>query len=162
MKKLTSLLLASALVVAPIATSFAYQQTDKSDMPMMDGQMMQKMQTHMEEMRAVLDAVKSESDPEKREAMLHEHARNTPFSIPRCPKWPFPSRIKKGAKKSCKKSCSIIHDRREMGKGAAGVVRVPQLKLGDPVPRRAGLGDAEDAFWSLRNTQALLPPRHDA
>ena len=28
MKKLTSLLLASALVVAPIATSFAYQQTD--------------------------------------------------------------------------------------------------------------------------------------
>ena len=60
MKKLTSLLLASALVVAPIATSFAYQQTDKSDMPMMDGQMMQKMQTHMEEMRAVLDAVKSE------------------------------------------------------------------------------------------------------
>ena len=75
MKKLTSLLLASALVVAPIATSFAYQQTDKSDMPMMDGQMMQKMQTHMEEMRAVLDAVKSESDPEKREAMLHEHAQ---------------------------------------------------------------------------------------
>ena len=75
MKKLTSLLLASALVVAPIATSFAYQQTDKSDMPMMDGQMMQKMQTHMEEMRAVLDAVKSESDPGKREAMLHEHAQ---------------------------------------------------------------------------------------
>ena len=75
MKKLTSLLLASALVVAPIATSFAYQQTDKSDMPMMYGQMMQKMQTHMEEMRAVLDAVKSESDPEKREAMLHEHAQ---------------------------------------------------------------------------------------
>ena len=75
MKKLTSLLLASALVVAPIATSFAYQQTDKSDMPMMDGQMMQKMQTHMEEMRAVLDAVKSESDPEKREAMLHEHVQ---------------------------------------------------------------------------------------
>merc|ERR1712093_565340 len=26
-------------------------------------------------MRAVLDAVKSESDPEKREAMLHEHAQ---------------------------------------------------------------------------------------
>ncbi|MBT0588025.1 hypothetical protein [Alteromonas oceanisediminis] len=75
MKKLTSLLLASALVAAPIATSFAHQHTDKSDMPMMDGQMMQKMQTHMEEMRAVLDAVKSESDPEKRDAMLHEHAQ---------------------------------------------------------------------------------------
>merc|ERR1712137_1321151 len=32
-------------------------------------------QTHTEEMQAVLDAVKSESDPEKREAMLHEHAQ---------------------------------------------------------------------------------------
>jgi hypothetical protein len=75
MKTLTSLLLASALVAAPIATSYAHQHTDKSDMPMMDGQMMKKMQTHMEEMQAVLDAVKSESDPEKREAMLHEHAQ---------------------------------------------------------------------------------------
>ena len=72
MKTLTSLLLASALVAAPIATSYAHQHTDKSDMPMMDSQMMKKMQTHMEEMQAVLDAVKSESDPEKREAMLHE------------------------------------------------------------------------------------------
>ena len=68
MKTLTSLLLASALVAAPIATSYAHQHTDKSDMPMMDGQMMKKMQTHMEEMQAVLDAVKSE-------AMLHEHAQ---------------------------------------------------------------------------------------
>merc|ERR1711879_388356 len=75
MKTLISLLLASALVAAPIATSYAHQHTDKSDMPMMDGQMMKKMQTHMEEMQAVLDAVKSESDPEKREAMLHEHAQ---------------------------------------------------------------------------------------
>jgi protein CpxP len=75
MKTLTSLLLASALVAAPIATSYAHQHTDKSDMPMMDSQMMKKMQTHMEEMQAVLDAVKSESDPEKREAMLHEHAQ---------------------------------------------------------------------------------------
>ena len=75
MKTLTSLLLASALVAAPIATSYAHQHTDKSDMQMMDGQMMKKMQTHMEEMQAVLDAVKSESDPEKREAMLHEHAQ---------------------------------------------------------------------------------------
>ena len=75
MKTLTSLLLASALVAAPIATSYAHQHTDKSDMPMMDSQMMKKMQTHMEEMQAVLDAVKSESDPEKREAMLHEHAK---------------------------------------------------------------------------------------
>ena len=75
MKTLTSLLLASALVAAPIATSYAHQHTDKSDMPMMDGQMMKKMQTHIEEMQAVLDAVKSESDPEKREAMLHEHAQ---------------------------------------------------------------------------------------
>ena len=39
MKTLTSLLLASALVAAPIATSYAHQHTDKSDMPMMDGQM---------------------------------------------------------------------------------------------------------------------------
>ena len=75
MKTLTSLLLVSALVAAPIATSYAHQHTDKSDMPMMDSQMMKKMQTHMEEMQAVLDAVKSESDPEKREAMLHEHAQ---------------------------------------------------------------------------------------
>jgi hypothetical protein len=75
MKTLTSFLLASVLIAAPIATTYAHQHTDKSDMPMMEGQMMQKMQTHMEEMRAVLDAVKSESDPKKREAMLHEHAQ---------------------------------------------------------------------------------------
>ncbi|GAC16834.1 hypothetical protein [Aliiglaciecola lipolytica] len=75
MKKLTSLLLASAIVAAPIATSYAQQNIDKSEMSMMDGQMMQKMQTHMEEMRAILNAVKSESDPEKREVMLQEHAQ---------------------------------------------------------------------------------------
>ena len=33
------------------------------------------MQTHMAEMRVVLDAVKEESDPQKREAMLQEHAQ---------------------------------------------------------------------------------------
>lgn len=75
MKTLTSFLLASVLIAAPITTTYAHQHTDKSDMPMKDTQMMQKMQTHMEEMRAVLDAVKSESDPKKREAMLHEHAQ---------------------------------------------------------------------------------------
>lgn len=75
MKTLTSFVLASILVAAPITVSYAHQHSDKSDMPMMDGQMMEKMQTHLDEMHAVLEAVKKETDPTKREAMLEKHAK---------------------------------------------------------------------------------------
>lgn len=80
MKKLTVILLASVLTVVPLSVSYAHKDDNKADMqemsgkPIMNEQMMEKMQSHMEEMRAVLDAVKNESDTQKREAMLHEHA----------------------------------------------------------------------------------------
>lgn len=74
MKTLTSLLLAGLLVAGPITATQAHQHSDKPAMPMMDVQMMEKMQTHLSDMRNVLDAVKKEMDPDKREAMLHEHA----------------------------------------------------------------------------------------
>jgi len=75
MKTLTSLLLAGILVAAPITLTQAHQHSDKAAMPMMDAQMMEKMQIHLDEMRNVLDAVKKETDPNKRDAMLSEHAQ---------------------------------------------------------------------------------------
>ena len=75
MKTITSLLFASVLVISPISAVYAHQNADKHEMPMMKDQMMKKMQSHMEDMRAMLAAVKREIDPSKREAMLHEHAK---------------------------------------------------------------------------------------
>ena len=75
MKKITSLLFASVLVISPISAVYAHQNADKHEMPMMKDQMMKKMQSHMEDMRAMLAAVKKETDPSKREVMLHDHAK---------------------------------------------------------------------------------------
>ncbi|MGB3727308.1 MAG: hypothetical protein WA981_16270 [Glaciecola sp.] len=75
MKTITSLLFASVLVITPISAVYAHQNADKHEMPMMKDQMMKKMQSHMEDMRAMLAAVKREIDPSKREAMLNEHAK---------------------------------------------------------------------------------------
>ncbi len=75
MKKMKTLVLVSALAITTLSVVPVHAHSGKSDMPMMQGSMMEKMQTHMAEMRVVLDAVKEESDPQKREAMLQEHAQ---------------------------------------------------------------------------------------
>ena len=79
MKKFTSLTsftLITLLAISPLAVVNAQQHGDKEQMSMgmMDEAKMEKMQTHMSEMKTVLEKVKKETDPEKRQKMLQEHA----------------------------------------------------------------------------------------
>jgi hypothetical protein len=78
MKKFTSLTLITLLALSPLAVVNAQQHGDKAQMSMgmMDEAKMEKMQTHMSEMSTVLEKVKKETDPEKRQKMLQEHANS--------------------------------------------------------------------------------------
>jgi hypothetical protein len=78
MRKLTSLTLITLLALSPLAVVNANQHGDKAQMSMgmMDDAKMEKMQTHMSEMSTVLEKVKKETDPQKRQEMLQQHANN--------------------------------------------------------------------------------------
>ncbi|MAZ89967.1 MAG: hypothetical protein CL693_20210 [Cellvibrionaceae bacterium] len=69
MKLLNNVLLISALTVAPLAAINA-QPMDMSE------QQMSTMQTHMKEMNTLLQNLKQEADPDKREALLQSHAKS--------------------------------------------------------------------------------------
>lgn len=78
MKKFTSLTLITLLALSPLAVVNAHQHGDKAQMSMgmMDEAKMEKMQTHISEMSTMLEKVKKETDPEKRQKMLQEHANS--------------------------------------------------------------------------------------
>ncbi|PKG99549.1 hypothetical protein [Paraglaciecola sp. MB-3u-78] len=78
MKKFTSLTLITLLALSPLAFVNAHQHGDKAQMSMgmMDEAKMEKMQTHMSEMSTVLEKVKKETDQEKRQMMLQDHANS--------------------------------------------------------------------------------------
>jgi len=78
MKKFTSLTLITLLALSPLAVVNAHQHADKTQMSMgmMDEAKMEKMQTHMSEMNTVLEKVKKETDPQKRQEMLQQHAES--------------------------------------------------------------------------------------
>lgn len=78
MKKLLSLTIASLLIISPVAVVSAQQHGDKNPMSMgmMDEAKMEKMHQHMSKMRTLLEEVKSETDPEKRQELLQQHAKS--------------------------------------------------------------------------------------
>jgi hypothetical protein len=78
MKKLTSLTLITLLALSPLAVVNADQHVDKAQMSMgmMDEAKIEKMQTHMSEMNTMLEKVKKETDPQKRQEMLQQHVIN--------------------------------------------------------------------------------------
>ena len=78
MKKLLSLTIASLLIISPVAVVNAQQHGDKNPMSMgmMDEGKMENMQQHMSKMNTLLEEVKSETDPEKRQELLHKHAQS--------------------------------------------------------------------------------------
>tara|TARA_R110001606_G_scaffold330727_1_gene478410 strand:+ start:8545 stop:9006 length:462 start_codon:yes stop_codon:yes gene_type:complete len=78
MKKLLSLTIASLLIISPVAVVSAQQHGDKNPMSMgmMDEGKMENMQQHMSKMNTLLEEVKSETDPEKRQELLHKHAQS--------------------------------------------------------------------------------------
>ncbi|MFQ3237269.1 MAG: protein CpxP [Paraglaciecola sp.] len=78
MKKLLTLTIASLLIISPVAVVNAQQHGDKKPMSMgmMDEAKMEKMQQHMSKMKTLLGEVKSETDPEKRQELLHKHAQS--------------------------------------------------------------------------------------
>ena len=78
MKKFTSLTLVALLALSPLAVVNANQHSDKEKMlmGMMDEAKMEKMQTHISKMNNMLEKVKKETDPEKRQEMLQQHAES--------------------------------------------------------------------------------------
>tara|TARA_R110001592_G_scaffold193850_3_gene441152 strand:- start:273 stop:758 length:486 start_codon:yes stop_codon:yes gene_type:complete len=89
MKTIVTLTIASLMAISPVAVVNAQQNSDKEPMSMgmmhsdksmpmgmMDEAKMEKMQKHISEMDALLEQVKKETDPEKREEMLHKHAQS--------------------------------------------------------------------------------------
>jgi protein CpxP len=78
MKKFTPLTLITLLALSPLAVVNADQHVDKAQMSMgmMDEAKIEKMQTHMSEMNTVLEKVKKETDPQKRQEMLQQHVNN--------------------------------------------------------------------------------------
>ena len=88
MKTILTLTIASLMAISPVAVVNAQQNSDKEPMSMgmmhsdksmpmgmMDEAKMEKMQKHMSEMDTLLEQVKKETDPEKREEILHKHAQ---------------------------------------------------------------------------------------
>tara|TARA_R110000737_G_C14613063_1_gene491356 strand:- start:3163 stop:3648 length:486 start_codon:yes stop_codon:yes gene_type:complete len=89
MKTIVTLTIASLMAISPVAVVNAQQNSDKEPMSMgmmhsdksmpmgmMDEAKMEKMQKHISEMDTLLEQVKKETDPEKREEMLHKHAQS--------------------------------------------------------------------------------------
>lgn len=78
MKTIATLAIASLLIISPVTTVNAQQDGDKKPMSMgmMDEAKMEKMQQHMSKMNTLLEEVKSETDSEKRQELLHKHAQS--------------------------------------------------------------------------------------
>jgi len=78
MKTIATLAITSLLVISPVTTVNAQQYSDKNPMSMgmMDEAKMEKMQRHMSKMNTLLEEVKNETDPEKRQELLHKHGRS--------------------------------------------------------------------------------------
>ena len=90
MKKTVTLMIASLMAISPVAVVNAQEQSDNESMSMgmmhsdkesmsmgmMNEAKMKKMQKHISEMDTLLEQVKKETDPEKREKMLHKHAQS--------------------------------------------------------------------------------------
>jgi hypothetical protein len=112
MKNFTSLTLITLLALSPLAVVNAHEHDDKAQMTMgmMDEAKMEKMQTHISKMNDVLEKVKKETDPEKRQEMLQQHA------------------------KSMEDMMSMMHGS-EMGKGQSmGKHKMDKMKKGDAMP----------------------------
>lgn len=73
MKLLSKVLLVVTLGVAPMSGIYA-EQTGGMSMNAMSEEQMGKMREHMKEMDSLLQRVKAEKDPDKRDAMLDAHA----------------------------------------------------------------------------------------
>tara|TARA_B100001063_G_scaffold242719_1_gene271945 strand:+ start:1275 stop:1733 length:459 start_codon:yes stop_codon:yes gene_type:complete len=78
MKNLLIIAFSSLLMFSPLSITSAHQHSDKSHMPMnmMDDASMEKMNQHITKMNSVLEKIKQENDPAKREQMLNEHAKS--------------------------------------------------------------------------------------
>jgi len=78
MKKIATLMIASLVAISPVAVVNAQQHSDDESMSMgmMNEAKMENMQKHISEMNTLLEQVKKETDPEKREEMLHKHAQS--------------------------------------------------------------------------------------
>ena len=74
MKLLNNVLLIATLTVAPLTGVYA-QPSDGMGMNAMSEEQTSKMQEHMKEMDTLLQQVKEEKDPGKRDAMLDSHAK---------------------------------------------------------------------------------------
>ena len=75
MKLLSNMLLIAALTAAPVAGSYA-QHDDDSGMRAMSEERMSDMRGQMKEMNALMEQVKEENDPDKRDAILDSHAKS--------------------------------------------------------------------------------------
>ena len=78
MKTIATLAITSLLVISPVTSVNAQQHGDKNvmSMGMIDEAKMEKMQQHMSKMYTILEEVKSETDSEKRQELLHKHGQS--------------------------------------------------------------------------------------
>ncbi|MFQ3220770.1 MAG: protein CpxP [Paraglaciecola sp.] len=76
MKTIVTLAIASFLLIAPVTTVNAQQHGDKKSMDMMNEAKMEKMQKHMTKMNTILEEVRSETDTDKRQELLHKHGQS--------------------------------------------------------------------------------------
>lgn len=81
MKLLSNVLLIATLAVTPLSSIYA-QQNDSMGMGDMSKEQMSKMQEHMKEMDTLLQQLKEEKDPAKREAMLDSHVKGMEKMMP--------------------------------------------------------------------------------
>jgi len=75
MKLLSNMLLIAALTAAPVAGSYA-QYNDDLGMRAMSEERMSDMRGQMKEMNALMEQIKEENDPDRRDAILDSHAQS--------------------------------------------------------------------------------------
>lgn len=78
MKKLNKYALMAALLISPFTAVQANQHMMKDGMAMhaMDDAKMEMMQKYISEMEQLIENIKQEQDPKKRQKMLNEHAKS--------------------------------------------------------------------------------------